>query len=81
MLKPLLFIHGRECYRRNSFAVIYMFYKNMLLTTPQLAIGFATGFSEMQDLLPVFFNTTFNLCFTAFPIIWYAVFDFEVSKK
>jgi len=29
-LKPLIFVHGRECYRRNSDLVCYTFYKNML---------------------------------------------------
>lgn len=29
-LRPLLFIHGREAYRRNSDLVCYTFYKNML---------------------------------------------------
>lgn len=29
-LKPLLFIHGREAYRRNSIVVCYSFYKNIL---------------------------------------------------
>lgn len=29
-LKPLMFIHGREAYRRNSFLVLYTFYKNIL---------------------------------------------------
>lgn len=29
-LKPLLFFHGREAYRRNSFFINYNFYKNFL---------------------------------------------------
>lgn len=29
-LTPLLFIHGRECYRRNSDLVCWTFYKNVL---------------------------------------------------
>jgi P-type E1-E2 ATPase len=29
-LIPLMFIHGRECYRRNSDVVGYNFYKNVL---------------------------------------------------
>ena len=29
-LKPLLFAHGRECYRRNCDLVCWTFYKNML---------------------------------------------------
>ena len=29
-LKILLFFHGREAYRRNSFLILYTFYKNFL---------------------------------------------------
>ena len=29
-LKPLLFFHGREAYRRISFLICYNFYKNFL---------------------------------------------------
>lgn len=29
-LKRLMFVHGREAYRRNSLLVLYMFYKNAL---------------------------------------------------
>ncbi len=29
-LKELLFVHGRECYRRNCDIVCYNFYKNIL---------------------------------------------------
>ena len=30
-LKPLLFVHGREAYRRNSLVLLYSFYKNVVL--------------------------------------------------
>lgn len=33
-LKPLLFIHGREAYRRNAYLVLYNFYKNALFVLP-----------------------------------------------
>lgn len=33
-LKPLLFIHGREAYRRNAYLVCYNFYKNALFVMP-----------------------------------------------
>jgi phospholipid-transporting ATPase len=33
-LKPLMFIHGRESYRRNSLLVAYTFYKNILYVIP-----------------------------------------------
>lgn len=29
-LKPLLFVHGREAYRRNADLVCYAFYKNIM---------------------------------------------------
>lgn len=33
-LKRLLFVHGREAYRKNSFAVGYVLWKNFLFITP-----------------------------------------------
>jgi phospholipid-transporting ATPase len=34
-LKNLLFTHGREAYRRNSYLVCYIFYKNIVFVLPQ----------------------------------------------
>jgi len=33
-LRPLLFYHGREAYRRNATLAVYMFYKNILFVMP-----------------------------------------------
>ena len=33
-LKNLLFVHGREAYRRNSYLVLYMFMKNVIFVIP-----------------------------------------------
>ena len=33
-LKTLLFVHGREAYRRNAYLVCYNFYKNALFVLP-----------------------------------------------
>ena len=44
-LKPLLLYHGREAYRRNSYLIYYMFYKNLLLNAPIIYFGFWSGFS------------------------------------
>jgi phospholipid-transporting ATPase len=38
-LKPLLFIHGREAYRRNAFLMAYTFYKNILYVIPQYTLA------------------------------------------
>lgn len=34
-LKRLLLVHGRESYRKNSFIVVYNFYKNIIFVIPQ----------------------------------------------
>ena len=44
-LKPLLFFHGREAYRRISFIVCYNFYKNFLYVMVQFYFGFYSVFS------------------------------------
>jgi len=44
-LIPLLFIHGREAYRRNSFVIIYSFYKSVLFVMPQFWFGLFSVFS------------------------------------
>lgn len=75
-LQRLLFVHGREAYRRNSVLVCYNFYKNILLTMPLFWYGFMSVFSGQ-----LFYNTwtfqLFNLVYSAFPILIYALFDEE----
>ena len=44
-LKKLLFFHGREAYRRNSYVVCYNFYKNVLFVIPQFWAGMKNIFS------------------------------------
>lgn len=44
-LVPLLFLHGRESYRRNSFVIIYCFYKSILFVMPQFVFGLFSVFS------------------------------------
>ena len=44
-LKNLLFVHGRENYRRNSYATYYILYKNVLVCAPVIMYGFLSKFS------------------------------------
>ena len=44
-LKPLLFFHGREAYRRNSMLILYNFYKNVVYIVAQFYFGFGSAFS------------------------------------
>ena len=70
-LKNLLFIHGREAYRRNSYAICYMFYKNILETVPVFMFGIFSLFSSTMIYNGILYMS-FNLFFTALPIIWFS---------
>jgi len=75
-----LFVHGREAYRRNSYLICYIFYKNILFVVPQFFFGFETAFSGASLYEPWLYQL-FNIVFTAVPIIWYAIFDFQYTKE
>eukprot|EP00347_Sterkiella_histriomuscorum_P008769 403343827 len=79
-LQNLLFVHGRESYRRNSYLICYMFYKNALYVMPQFWYGIVNTFSG-QTLYESWVYQLFNIVFTALPIMWYALFDSEFDRK
>jgi phospholipid-transporting ATPase len=79
-LKPLLFYHGREAYRRNSILAVYMFYKNILFVMPQFWYGFTSAFSGQTLYEPILYQF-YNVAFTAFPIIIFAILDQEHPKE
>lgn len=79
-LRTLLFVHGREAYRRNSYLINYMFYKNILLVMPQFFYGFRNVFSG-QTLFEQWIYQLYNILFTCFPIIWFALYDYEFPKS
>jgi phospholipid-transporting ATPase len=78
-LKPLLFVHGREAYRRNSFLIAYTFYKNVLYVMPQYYFGFNSAFSG-QTLYDPFIYQMYNITMTSLPIMWYSLYDFQHFK-
>jgi len=77
-LKRLLFVHGRESYRKNSFIVCYNFYKNFLFVLPQFWLGFVNYFSGQYIYDPWIYQM-FNIIFACFPIVWFGIYDKEVS--
>ena len=79
-LKPLLFLHGREAYRRNSYLVCYIFYKNYLFVLPQFWYGFMSAFSG-QTLYEAWIYQMYNIMFSAFPVMWFALFDYEHPRE
>ncbi len=70
--------HGRECYRKNSQLILFNFFKNLLLSLPQLWYGFINHFSSASIYDPWIYQL-YNVVFTAFPIIAYAIFDQQHS--
>lgn len=78
-LRTLLFCHGRECYRRNTYLVSYMFYKNVLYVMPIFMFGFVSFFSGTV-IYDVYMYQLYNVIFTGLPIIWFAIFDWEFDK-
>lgn len=79
-LQRLLFVHGRECYRRNASLICYNFYKNVLLVMPLFWFGFLSVFSG-QGVYNTWLWQLFNVLYAALPIILYAVFDREHEAK
>jgi len=79
-LKNLLFYHGREAYRRNSYLISYMFWKNIVYVVPIWVFGFVSFFSGTVIYNPYLYNF-YNISFTGLPIIWFAVFDLEHTRE
>ena len=78
-LKPLMFQHGRESYRRISFLILYNFYKNVLYIIVQFMFGYNSLFSG-QTLYEKYIYQMYNITMTSLPIMWYALYDFEFEK-
>ena len=78
-LANLLFVHGRESYRRNSYATTYIFYKNILVTAPIFFYGFYSKFSGIL-IYNILMYQAYNTVFSSLPVIWFATNDFEHTK-
>ena len=78
-LKNLLFVHGREAYRRNAYLIAFMFYKNVFEVMPIWMYGWLSTFSGTPIYATVLYQC-YNTVFTAWPIIWFSTFDQEYPK-
>jgi len=78
-LQRLLFVHGRESYRRNSTLVCYNFYKNMVLVLPPFLYGPCMAFSGQPFYEQVLYQF-YNVFFTFFPCMCYAILDRPVQN-
>lgn len=74
----LLLVHGRLAYQNNAEMIIYFFYKNIVMTLPAFYYSFYNAFSG-QTFFEDYSLSLYNMCFTNFPVMVRAVFDFDVS--
>eukprot|EP00256_Glycine_max_P058155 XP_014626219.1 phospholipid-transporting ATPase 3 isoform X3 [Glycine max] len=79
-LADLLLVHGRWSYLRICKVVIYFFYKNLTFTLTQFWFTFQTGFSG-QRFYDDWFQSLYNVIFTALPVIIVGLFDKDVSSS
>ncbi|MBA0848568.1 hypothetical protein Goshw_003963 [Gossypium schwendimanii] len=79
-LKDLLLVHGRWSYIRLCKVVTYFFYKNLTFTLTQFWFTFYTGFSG-QRFYDDWFQSLYNVIFTALPVIIVGLFDKDVGSS
>ncbi|RDX79899.1 Phospholipid-transporting ATPase 3, partial [Mucuna pruriens] len=79
-LADLLLVHGRWSYLRICKVVTYFFYKNLTFTLTQFWFTFQTGFSG-QRFYDDWFQSLYNVIFTALPVIIVGLFDKDVSAS
>ncbi|CAN1852620.1 Phospholipid-transporting ATPase 3 [Linum perenne] len=78
-LTDLLLVHGRWSYLRICKVITYFFYKNLTFTLTQFWFTFHTGFSG-QRFYDDWFQSLYNVIFTALPVIIVGLFDKDVSS-
>ncbi|XP_062200436.1 phospholipid-transporting ATPase 3-like isoform X2 [Phragmites australis] len=79
-LTDLLLVHGRWSYLRLCKVIAYFFYKNLTFTLTQFWFTFQTGFSG-QRFYDDWFQSLYNVIFTALPVIIVGLFDKDVSAS
>ncbi|TYH73969.1 hypothetical protein ES332_D05G365900v1 [Gossypium tomentosum] len=79
-LEDLLLVHGRWSYIRLCKVVMYFFYKNLAFTLTQFWFTFGTGFSG-QRFYDDWFQSLYNVIFTALPVVIVGLFDQENCRN
>jgi len=79
-LQRLLLVHGRWNYRRISKVILYSFYKNFVLILPMFLFNFYNGFSGTA-LYDSWLIMSFNIIFTALPILFVGIMDRDLTPE
>jgi phospholipid-transporting ATPase len=77
-LQRLVLVHGRAMNRRIAVLTLYIFYKNVLLVLPQFFFGAYCLYSGQSTYFDTLLQL-FNICFTALPVLYFAVTDEDIS--
>ncbi|EDO08321.1 phospholipid-translocating P-type ATPase flippase family protein [Babesia bovis T2Bo] len=79
-LRQLLFVHGREALRKNTFLLYFCIFRNFSYSFVNVIYNFYTGFSGVSV-----FNTwskqITNLFFTSIPLMFYVILDRQVPHE
>ena len=78
-LQKLLLYHGRESYRKNSYYIVYNFYKNIIFVSPMFFFGFMNFFSGITLYEP-YLHQLYNVIYSIFPIFYFSIFDREFES-
>jgi magnesium-transporting ATPase (P-type) len=78
-LKTLLLVHGRWSYTRVRNLILFSFYKNLLFVLPSFWFSCFHGFSG-TSLYDSSYIALYNVTMTSLPIMFYAVFDQDVTR-
>lgn len=79
-LVPLVCWFGRECYRRNSQVVLFIFYKNIMVVMAQFWYG-AFNFFSGQPLYEPWVYQLYNILFSFLPIFVFGIFDKSMRRR
>ena len=81
VLKKLLFVYGRESYRKNSIMVLYSFWKNIVLVVPQFFYALLFNNFSGVTLYEAVLYQLVNVFYTSMPIMIFAIFDKELPTE
>jgi phospholipid-transporting ATPase len=79
-LQRLLFVHGRDGYKRVSTFICYYFYKNIILVFADISFVFVSGFSG-QVFFPSLLTLMYNCFWTSWPCIFAFGFERDLYKN
>lgn len=79
-LKNLLFCHGSEALRRNSFQIYQTIWKNVVFGLADFFFAFVSTWSA-ADLFNSWLKQLFNVLYTTLPVVLYSIFDRQLPLE